>query len=274
MVDSIADSTAPVAPEVAPEVVAAAVEAPVEIKAAEEAPVAVKKVEAIPFTEEKMKSLVVKDTFDVLDAGRWAKGMVKEVKEEGILVTYPGFKAVHDKTYTWDQHECICPVNSKVYPGRKKAAPKPKKRKKKAVVEKPAKKAKKDAEPEPQVQDDVVPEEEKEHIWVESPEGKAFKVEGPLSAFCREHGLNATTMSALSKAGADQVSKTHKGWKCWKANAQKAAEIGAKLKTRSTWDDIKERVTRQHVMKTNESTYHVYFKGVRWERIGGKLQKA
>ena len=102
-----------------------------------------------PYTEAKMKSLVLKDEFDVQDEdGRWAAGRVAEVRDEGILVTYVGFKASYNKVYSWEKHESFCPAWTKVYKG-KKSKPKPaagaKRKKKAGAAQKSNKKAKLDS---------------------------------------------------------------------------------------------------------------------------------
>ena len=129
------------------------------------------------YDEAKMRSLVVKDGVDAHDRddGRWAAAVVKEIKEEGLLMSYRGFSAKYDKMYTWAEHERLADPWTKVWKTKPKAPPK----RKKASKGQGGKKAKIEEKAEPEASK----EDQTEHIWVESPEGKSFQLEGEACFF-------------------------------------------------------------------------------------------
>jgi len=210
--------------------------------------------EAVPpvFTMAGMKLLSLKDEVDAQDKGdgRWAAGKVVALEDGGVKISYAGFASKYDASYAWADAGCLAPPWSRVWKGIKNPATK---KKKKAKDTRPTKKAKKATVEEPAEEPTEADLEEK--IWVESPEGEAYELEGTMTAFCKENELNANAMSQLLKEnvvgggdGEEKVMKAHKGWKCWRADRKTASVVEAKMKNRSTLTDIHERIQNQHEM--------------------------
>lgn len=226
---------------------------------------------ALKFTEEEMRGLKLKDGVDVQgEDDRWAAATVTAIDDGGVKIHFTGFTSKYDLMIKWADHERLAPPWSIVWKGTKKNPP-TKKKKATGGKGKPAKKAKKAVEEPPE--EEPTEEDLEEKIWVASPEGETFQLEGPMSTFCKQHDISAAAMAKMLKENNPddgKVMKDYEGWKCWRSNRKSAEVLSAKAKNGSTLNDIHERMQSQHVMKEYPVT-RVHYRGSLWERRDGKL---